>query len=153
MKRILKPLIALHYGAYFLAIIIASFGMKIISALGWSIDPLSSSGVSLSSILIVFIVGSVPLSLWLFHKQMLKLMENENLKSKIKIYSQLSTIRLLVLGAALNFGILFFYIFQMNKSLLFCAGIAAIGMVFSKPSELRLITDLQLTDEDIDNLI
>lgn len=152
MTKIIKPLITLHYAAYAFAVIIASFGMTFSKSIGFSIDPLSELGISISQILTVIIIGSVPASLWLFHKKAQTLQNIEDVNQKVALWAKYARIRLIVLGLALNFGVLFFYILQMNKSMLFCAGIAAIGMVFSKPSELRLITDLLLTDEDIDKL-
>jgi hypothetical protein len=152
MTKIIKPLITLHYAAYIVAILIASFGINFSKSIGFSIDPLSEIGTAISSVLIIFIIGSVPASLWLFHKKAQSLQAIDDVNQKVALWAKYARIRLFVLGAALNLGVLFFYVFQMNNSMLFCAGIAAIGMVFSKPSEIRLITDLLLNDEDIDKL-
>lgn len=152
MTKIIKPLITLHYAAYILAILIASFGINFSKSIGFSIDPLSEIGIAISSVLIIIIIGSVPASLWLFHKKAQTLQTIEDVNKKVALWAKYARIRLVVLGLALNLGVLFFYVLQMNKSMLFCAGIAAIGMIFSKPSEIRLITDLLLNDEDIDKL-
>lgn len=152
MTKIIKPLITLHYAAYILAILIASFGINFSKSIGFSIDPLSEIGIAISSVLIIVIIGSVPASLWLFHKKAQTLQTIEDVNQKVALWAKYARIRLVVLGLALNLGVLFFYVLQMNKSMLFCAGIAAIGMIFSKPSEIRLITDLLLNDEDIDKL-
>lgn len=152
MTKIIKPLITLHYAAYILAILIASFGINFSKSIGFSIDPLSEIGIAISSVLIIVIIGSVPASLWLFHKKAQTLQTIEDVNQKVALWAKYARIRIVVLGLALNLGVLFFYVLQMNKSMLFCAGIAAIGMIFSKPSEIRLITDLLLNDEDIDKL-
>ena len=152
MTKIIKPLVTLHYAAYLLAILIASFGMNFSQSIGISIDPLSELGISISSILIIVIIGSVPASLWLFHKKVQTLQTLDNTKLKVTEWAKFARIRLIVLGIALNLGVMFFYILQFNKSMLFCAGIAAIGMVFSKPSEIRLITDLLLNDDEIEKI-
>lgn len=152
MTKIIKPLITLHYAAYILAILIASFGINFSKSIGFSIDPLSEIGIAISSVLIIVIIGSVPASLWLFHKKAQTLQTIEDVNQKVALWAKYARIRLVVLGLALNLGVLSFYVLQMNKSMLFCAGIAAIGMIFSKPSEIRLITDLLLNDEDIDKL-
>ncbi len=152
MTKIIKPLITLHYAAYILAILIASFGINFSKSIGFSIDPLSEIGIAISSVLIIIVIGSVPASLWLFHKKAQTLQKIENVNEKVALWAKYARIRLVVLGLALNLGVLFFYVLQMNNSMLFCAGIAAIGMIFSKPSEIRLITDLLLNDEDIDKL-
>ncbi len=152
MTKIIKPLITLHYAAYILAILIASFGINFSKSIGFSIDPLSEIGIAISSVLIIVIIGSIPASLWLFHKKAQTLQTIEDVNQKVALWAKYARIRIVVLGLALNLGVLFFYVLQMNKSMLFCAGIAAIGMIFSKPSKIRLITDLLLNDEDIDKL-
>lgn len=45
-------------------------------------------------------------------------------------------------------GIIFFYVMR-SQSMIFCAGIASIALVFCKPSEVKVITDLEITDENI----
>lgn len=148
IQKTLKKLKLIYYSFYILALLTAAFGMKVLNS-GWHIDEKSATGISLSSLLIIIIIGGVPLSLALFNKYIKKtaqtsLTENE----KIKKYEQASIWRIVIIGIGLLTGVVFFYIMQ-SQSMLFCAGIAAIGLFFCKPAEVKIISDLNLGEEDI----
>lgn len=147
IKKTLKKLKLIYYSLYILAILIATFGYQVLKC-GWYIDEKSSTGIVLSSILIILIIGAVPISLALFNKYIKKLAQEEASEDiKLKKYEKVSVIRILIIGIGLLGGILFFYILK-SQSMLFCAGIAAIGLFFCKPSEVKLITDLNLEEQN-----
>lgn len=145
-RTIIKKLNSIYYAFFVLAIAVASMGFKLLQA-GSMINERSETGITISSLLILLIIGSVPLSLRFFSKNVKKLansgMEEEE---KLKAYLKASVIRLLIMGTGLLLGVLFFYIMQ-SKSMLFCAGISAIGLFFAKPAEVKLIAELRIGAE------
>jgi len=71
------------------------------------------------------------------------LLKDRNLR--IKKYQTASFIRLTIIGVGLVLGMIFFYIMN-SQSMLFCAGIAAIALFFCKPSEVKMVSELNLDE-------
>ncbi len=147
MKKTLRILNTAYYAIYLAAIIAAGIGFYILKS-GFTIDPQSQTGITISSVLIIFIIGSVPVALGTFHKYCKKLSLSEHPELKIQKYQSASLLRLAVIGTALFLGVLFFYIMH-SQSMIFCAGIAAIALYFCKPTQGKMLTDLNM-DEFID---
>ncbi len=147
IKQTLKSLKFYFYGFYILALLATTLGIKILEW-GIKIDSTSEMGVSLSSLAIILVLTTVPLSLSFFNKYIkkLRLVEIE-LEFKLEKYKKASIYRILVMGLGLIAGIVLFYILQTN-SMLLIAGISAIGLIFCKPAEVKIISDLQIGDED-----
>lgn len=146
MKKTLRELQLVYYAVYIGAIAAALLGYYILRS-GLNIDPLSPAGTALSSVLIVYIIGSIPGSLWLFHKYNQKLQKEPEVSVRLSKYKKAAILRLTVIGLALLAGVIFYFILR-SQSMIFCAGIAAIGLVFCKPSEVKIITDLQIEDPE-----
>lgn len=144
MKKTLRTLNIAYYAIYVAAIIAASVGYFILKS-GINIDPQSQAGITISSVLIIFIIGSVPVTLGTFHRYCKKLAISEDQELKIQKYQSASLLRLVIIGTALFLGVLFFYIMQ-SQSMIFCAGIAAIALYFSKPTQGKLLTDLNIDE-------
>lgn len=145
MKKVIKNL-NIAYNALFIIAFATIFIGKFVIKNQFNIDPLSQAGITLQSVLTIFIVGAVPASLYLFNRATKQWATIESIEEKLKKYLTGSYIRLAVMGTALVLGILFFYVMQ-NRSLLFCAAIAVIGLFFCKPSEAKILSELKLHDE------
>jgi hypothetical protein len=111
------------------------------------IDAQSPNGITISSIFIIYIIGSIPLTLGGFHLLTKKWMAIENLTEKLKKYEKAAIWRLIIIGASVALGVFLFYILR-SQSMIFCAGIAAIALFFCKPSEAKINSELQLDDTD-----
>jgi len=146
MKKTLKNLTIAYYSVYVAVILSALAGIYFFK-LGYKIDALSQAGISISSTLIILIIGSVPATLAGFHYYTKKLVLVENQDEKLLKYQKASYIRIVILGLALVLGVLFFYIMN-SQSMLFSAGIAAIGLFFSKPAEVKIVAELQLEENE-----
>ncbi len=144
MKKTIRDLSIAYYAFYILAILGALAGYYILRN-GFTINPQSQTGIALSTFLIVLIIGSVPLSLAVFNKYTKKLVQLTDESEKFQKYRKAALIRISVIGIGLVMGIIFFYVMQ-SQSMIFCAGIAAIGLFFCKPSESKIISDLQLEE-------
>lgn len=144
MKRALRHLFIAYYSVYVAAILAASSGYYILKS-GFRIDPLSSTGVVLNTVLIIFIIGSVPLSLAFFNRLTKKWATLQDKEQRIEQYRKAGVLRIAVIGVGLMLGVVFFYIMN-SQSMIFSAGIAAIALFFCKPSEAKITTELNLED-------
>jgi hypothetical protein len=143
MKQTLRQLVIAYYSVYIAAIAAATSGFYILKS-GFIIDPLSQTGTTINTLLIIFIIGSVPLTLGYFNKLTKKwaLLEDEN--QRLKNYRKAGTIRIAIIGLGLVLGVLFFYIMN-SQSMIFSAGIAAIALFFCKPSEAKISAELGIS--------
>lgn len=146
MQKLLKTLNRWYYAIYVAAIVVALIGFQLFRS-GINIDPQSPAGIAISSILIIFIIGSIPVTLSIFNKKTKKWSKLEDVHERLYLYEKASILRLQIIGSAFILGVLFFFLMQ-SQSMIFCAGIAAIGLFFSKPAEIKIITDLQIEDPD-----
>ena len=144
MKKTLTKLTIAYYVVYIAAVLAATAGYYILKE-GVSIDAQSQTGITISSALIIFIIGSIPVTLGLFHRYSKKIATLEDVQIKVKKYEMASYLRLTIIGLGLILGVLFFYILH-SQSMLFCAGIAAIALFFCKPSISKMINDIDLDD-------
>lgn len=144
MKKTLTKLTIAYYVVYIAAVLAATAGYYILKE-GVSIDAQSQTGITISSALIIFIIGSIPVTLGLFHRYSKKIATLEDVQIRLKKYEIASYLRLTIIGLGLILGVLFFYILH-SQSMLFCAGIAAIALFFCKPSKSKMINDIDLDD-------
>ena len=144
MKKTIRDISIAYYAIYITAILGALAGYYILKN-GFIINPQSETGITLSTILIVYIIGSIPIALGLFNIHIKKLALLAVEKEKFQQYTKAAIIRISVIGSGLVSGIIFFYIMQ-TQSMIFCAGIAAIGLFFCKPSESKIVSDLNLEE-------
>ena len=106
--------------------------------------------VNLSSAYFLYVLAVIPLTFYLFNKQIKKtaLIENENVR--LEKYQQASTLRILLIGSAMILGTIIFSFLFRTQSILFCTGIAVLAMLFCVPSKAKLISELGIDDEAID---
>ena len=112
-----------------------------------SIDVKSPLSITLSSIVILYIIISIPAALALFHKSTKKWATIEDNFTKFNKYTAGATWRLLVIGFGLVLSVVVFYILR-SESMIFCAGICAIALLFCKPSVSKIISDLKLEETE-----
>jgi len=144
MKKTLTKITIAYYVVYIAAVLAATAGYYILRE-GFSIDVQSQTGITLSSALIIFIIGSIPVTLGLFHRYLKKIAVLEDVEIRLKKYEMASYLRLTIIGLGLIFGVLFFYILH-SQSMLFCAGIAAIALFFCKPSKSKMLNDIDIDE-------
>lgn len=149
MKRTLRILLTAYYAVYAAAILAATSGYYILKS-GFKIDPLTSEGTIINSIVILYIISTVPLALAIFNKMTKKwaLIQDEN--EQLEKYRNGGIYRILIIGTGLVFGVVFFYVMN-SQSMIFCAGIAAVALFFCKPSENKILNDLNRNDSNNEN--
>jgi len=146
IKKVLNKLTLVYYGIYIAAIGLAVLGFQLHKS-GFSIDDKSQLGIAISSVLIILIIGSMPLTLRIFSNKTKKWALIDDTQIKLQKYEQGSIIRLVIVGTGFLLGILFFFILN-SQSMIFCAGIAAIAVFFCKPSEVKIISELKLEETE-----
>jgi len=148
MKKVVKKITLVYYVIYAATILLTAMGYLLnIQGVTAIIDPQSSTGIALSSIIILYILISIPLSLGGFHRMTKKwrLIEDETLK--FAKYEKGAVLRLIAIGVGLVGSVILFYI-TYNISMIYCVGITAITLLFCKPSEDKMIADLKLDEEE-----
>lgn len=146
MKKLLKKLTFQYYLVYVAATLTAVIGFQL-NRSGVFIDPASSLGIALNSILIIFLIGSIPITLAIFNKKAKQWALLEDVQERFMRYRKGSEIRLLIIGLGFILGVLFFFLTN-SQSMIFCAGISAIALFFCKPAEVKIISELQIEDPD-----
>ncbi len=146
MKKTLNKLTLIYYLIYIAAIVVGISGFQLFRS-GYTIDDKSTLGIAISSILIIFIIGSIPITLALFNKKTKKWAEIEDVHEKLKLYEKAGVIRLAIVGSGFLLGVLFFFVLN-SQSMIFCAGIAAIALFFCKPAEVKIISELKIEEPD-----
>lgn len=149
IEKIVKRLNLVYYLFYVSALLAAAGGFQLFRS-GIRIEPNSGLGIALTSILIIYIIGSIPLALSIFNKKTKKWAELESLSEKLTLYEKGATLRLMVVGSGFLLGVLFFFLMN-SQSMIFSAGIAAIGLFFCKPAEVKIISELKIEDPEQDN--
>ena len=147
MKKSVNKLLLIYYLMYILALIVAVGGFYLAKQGGeFSLDPQSTTGVTITSLYLIFLMASIPLSLRIFNKKVKTLASDDNINEKIKKYTLYALYRLIIIGANLLLGVFFFYLFN-SRSMIFCAAIAAIALVFCKPSETKMGSELEIYED------
>ena len=146
IENVVKRLNLVYYLFYIAALLVAVGGFQLFRS-GIRIDPNSQSGIVLTSILILYIIGSIPLTLSIFNKKTKMWAELPSLREKLVLYEKGATLRMMVVGSGFLLGVAFFFLMN-SQSMIFCAGIAAIGLFFCKPAEVKIISDLKIEDPE-----
>ncbi|MDD2286622.1 MAG: hypothetical protein PHQ11_14625 [Paludibacter sp.] len=146
MKKILKKLTLIYYLIYIAVVLVALLGFQLHRS-GVVIDSQSQAGIIISSLLIILIIGSIPITLAIFNKKTKKWATEDDVPKKLALYSKASVIRLIIIGTGFLLGILFFFLMN-SQSMIFCAGISAIGLFFCKPADVKIISELQIEEAE-----
>ena len=146
VTSVVKKLTLVYYLFYIAVIVVALVGFQLFRS-GITIDANSQAGIVISSVLIIYIIGSIPRALGIFNKKTKQWAELLSLNDKLEKYKKGAIIRLYVIGSGFLLGVLFFFLMN-SQSMIFCAGIAAIGMFFCKPAEVKVISELKIEDPE-----
>ncbi len=147
MEGIIRRINLAYYLIYTLTILSTIIGYMMTMNTENTVSLTSNLSITLSSVVILYIIVSIPSALALFHRYTKKLALIEDKFIKLNKYASAATLRLLVVGSGLVISVIVFYIIR-NQSIIFCAGISAIALLFCKPTEGKIISDLKLEDEE-----
>ena len=147
MEKTVKKIAQVYYYIYTATILSTIVGYMTTMD---NYDPIPMNGplgIALRSIIILYTIISIPLALAGFHRQTKKWRAMEDERQKFKAYQKGATIRLLLVGIGLIGSIIVFFLIRTDASLIYCAGISAIILLFfCKPTENKMINDLKLEE-------
>jgi hypothetical protein len=147
MEKTVKKIAQVYYYIYTATILSTIVGYMTTMD---NYDPIPINGplgIALRSIVILYTIISIPLALAGFHRQTKKIIAIEDEREKFKAYQKSATIRLLLVGIGLIGSIIVFFLIRTDASLIYCAGISAIILLFfCKPTENKMINDLKLEE-------
>jgi len=148
MENIVKRINLAYYLIYTLTILATIVGYLLTMNQDTNIDIKSNLSITLSSLVYLYLMVSIPGALALFHRYTKKLSEIEDKYTKINKYVTAASWRLIAVGFGLVFSVITFYIIR-TQSMIYCAAIAAIVLLFfCKPTESKIISDLKLEDTE-----
>ncbi len=110
------------------------------------IDPMTTLGQVLQYIVIFDALLTIPSGLYLCKRRckQLSLLEDEN--AKLQGYQSIATLRIILVGNTMIFGIAAFYLMGAYQSMLWITAVSAIGWYFTKPTVAKLQAELQPED-------
>lgn len=137
-EKIYKHLLIAYYTAFLLFFAVFSVCFTIVKS--HPFDFSQNVRIALQSVGIMYVLASVPFALWYFHRTTLKIKEMDDVL-KAKKYENTALIRifLIAFGVMLNVT---FYCFLQDKSMFYCAVIAALAFIFCKPQKNKIVQDL-----------
>ncbi len=144
-KQIANRLKWFYYGAMVSAVAVAGLCYYLFPKYGLYIDPMSKHGMGVSYFVICYMLASVAGGLWWFSKAIKPLKKRED-DGKYREYFKCAVIRLCVIGLGLVIAIVAYYLLK-QQTMIYCAAISAVGLVFCKPQEGRIELDLLDTED------
>lgn len=149
MEKTVKKITQVYYYVYTSTILTTIVGY-ILTMNNFNPIPMNSPlGITLKSIVILYMLISIPLALAGFHHQAKKWMTMDDEIVKCRAYEKGATLRLVLVGIGLIGSIIVFFLLRTDVSLIYCAGISAIVLLFfCKPSEAKMISDLKLEETE-----
>ena len=144
MEQTYKKLVFNYYIVFVLLVLTAIAGYFLREVV--EIDSLSKMGVLLQTINIIVMIVFIPTSLKVFAVKVGKLKELENEKEKLAGYLYWSKLRLIAIATPLLLSVLLHCIIRSdnNYSMIFCAGIAAMALLFCKPLKGKVREELNI---------
>ncbi len=144
IKHLINQINLTYYGIYLLTVIavatvfIMSFGNVEITR----INETGPLGRNISTFYLIYLLVSIPFSLYGFSlraKKWQKLDEDVMFEE----YRKGASLRIIIIGLALVVGVILVYVMK-SKSMIFSSAIAAISLYFCKPTDRKIIRELNL---------
>jgi hypothetical protein len=132
------------YYLSFLLVVVAVFA-GYFSSRFIHLDKSSESGIAVQSLVFLLLLGSLPGILWWYHRTVKRIGEHRE-DEKENRYKRLVALRLLVVDFNIVLNILLFFLFT-DKSFFMCAAIAAIVLLFCRPNEHNIESELGIVSE------
>jgi hypothetical protein len=146
MERIVKKINNAYYMIYTLTILATIIGYIVVQNRE-AVDVKSPLSITLSSIVIIYIFISLPAAIAIFHRSLKKWIPIENEFQKLDKYAAGATWRILAVGFGLVLSVVAFY-FIRSESMIFCALITAMGLLYCKPTVGKIRSDLKLDEPE-----
>ncbi len=144
IKHLVNRINLVYYGVYLLTIIAVAtvFIMTFGNVETAHINETSLLGRNISTAYLIYLLVSIPFSLYGFT---LRAKKWQNLEEDLMFekYRKGASIRIIIIGLALVVGVVLVYIMK-SKSMIFSSAIAAISLYFAKPTDRKIIRELNI---------
>lgn len=146
MDRIVKKINNAYYMIYTLTILATIVGY-LMTQNREPVDVKSQLSITVSSLVIIYILISLPAAIAIFYRSAKKWLEIEDSYRKLEKYTAGAVWRILAVGLGLVFSVVAFYIIR-TESMIFCAAISAIALLYCKPTAGKIKSDLRLGEPE-----
>ncbi|MGC3977567.1 MAG: hypothetical protein QM751_04635 [Paludibacteraceae bacterium] len=149
MEKTLRGINGVYYTVYMITILsaVVVFMFTYLNVNIQYVDEKSPLGITISSLLVIYMLVSIPLAFWWFYKNTKKWQQLTDKFDKFRLYKQASVIRLWVIGAGLILGVIMTYLMR-STNMIYIAAIAAVALFFCKPTVGKMIKELGLDEEE-----
>ncbi len=148
MKLITKKLMRGYYLMLAAAVLLAILMYFLVSQYpAITFHPLSAIGQAIQSIVIAYMLIAVPAALFIV-TIVRKHSQKKHWEKRIFVihYYRVAMARVILMGLGISLGIIAYYLLQGYMSMLYCAGIAAIGLIFTKPNAGKVEMEISGVD-------
>ena len=147
MNTIIRKLNWYYYGIMALTVIVAAISyLLIVKQLVAPIDRLSLPGQVFQYVTILNVLVTVPLGLWKHKRNCKKIAKIEDEQERNAAYYKSALFRIIFVSNSMLFAFPAYYLMN-DQSMLWLAAIGAIGWYFTKPTEAKMVIELNPTDE------
>ena len=105
------------------------------------LDPFAQPAIALFSVAIMYVIVSIPLSFWGFHKLMQRNRSNLTSAQLLKRHLWLSILRMTLVMLGAWFCIIL-YFNTMHKPMMWCGAMSLVAFCFCKPTMQRISDEL-----------
>ncbi|MCQ2341271.1 MAG: hypothetical protein MJZ48_02295 [Paludibacteraceae bacterium] len=108
-----------------------------------AIPPLTPLGQAIQYMVIIDALATIPFGLWWHKRTCKRLMSQEDNEARTQAYCRSARLRIYLVSNVMVLGIVAFYLLGAYQSMIWVAGIGAIGWYFTKPTEKKMFMELQ----------
>jgi hypothetical protein len=151
ISRIVRQINTAYYWVYTSTILSTVIGYYMTMNRESVPDVKSELSITLSSLIIMYLIISIPAALALFHRNLKKWCEIEDEFLKHKKYIAGAKLRLLVVGVGLVGSVIGHFVLYAgtpNMTMIACAAIAAIALYFCKPTTGKVADELNIEEDE-----
>lgn len=133
-----------YYMSYLIGLLTALIGFWLSRSMYF--NRMNTTLIGLQSLDILFLLGSLPGILWLFHRKINELQNISSLEVRYQRYVQWALIRFVVVDINLIINILLFFLLR-DFSYLLCSAIVLVMLVLCRPVVLKLEEEIGVKKE------
>ncbi|MBO4665259.1 MAG: hypothetical protein J5612_00115 [Paludibacteraceae bacterium] len=147
-KQIIRNLNYYYYGIMALTVCAAvTFYLLVIKQILPTVDPQSLPGQIAQYVTILDVLVTIPLGLWKHKRNCTKIAAIEDEPTRLEAYRKSAMWRIIFVSNTMLFAFPLYYLLGGYMSMLWVAGIAAIGWYFTKPTEKKMYFELHPQEE------
>ena len=141
------------FGVYILTILVFGFLLKD----RWLLNALEQPGSTIQTIVILYMIISIPGALYGFKRMMKRVSQVQNPVEQERQYYHWAVLRLTLIALGGVFAIAAFYVLYMesadgrwvhNQSMLWCAAVSILSQYFCKPTEKKIYLEMNDVREE-----